>query len=396
MVQLGEKPLISASGKGTSNAKLSILSLKRPPGSLFIPLLIIGFIGGVVGGLFSIFALNDYFSLSNNRSRQIVLEESSAIIETAKKLDPSVVSITTERADADIFGRLRGIRGGAGTGLIIRGDGLILTNKHVIPEGIDKITVISNDGTSFENARVLARDPLLDLAYIKVDANNLTAVELGDSEQVVVGQRVVAIGNALGEFKNTVTSGIISGIGRPVVADDAAEGEQLQDLLQTDAAVNQGNSGGALVNIEGKVIGITTVVAGGAENIAFAIPINQAKAGITSIETSGRIAKPYLGVRYVNLNKEIAQKNNLGVEQGTYLVGDETTPAILPDSPAAKAGLKQGDIITKVDGDEINKDQTLSELIGKHKVGDSLKLTIVREAKEQAISVTLSELPNRQ
>jgi len=345
---------------------------------------------GIFGGLIGIFIVNDYFSLVGRRSRQVVLQENSAIIEVAKKLEPSVVSITTETQAVDVFGRVQQ-QNGAGTGIIIRSDGLILTNKHVIPSGSDNVVVTLNDGKQFEGAKVLARDPQLDLAYVKVDASNLEAAELGDSDKVVVGQKVIAVGNALGEFQNTVTAGIISGLGRPVAAGDASESELLQDLFQTDAAINPGNSGGPLVNIEGQVIGINTAVAE-AENIGFAIPINQAKAGIASIEGAGELSKPYLGVRYVPLNKDIAKANNLASEQGAWVRADSDAPAVLPESPAAKAGLKEGDIITKIDDKAIGEDGSLSTLIGQKKVGDKVTVTYLRDGKQQNADITLEEL----
>lgn len=356
--------------------------------------ILVSFVSGVVGGMFGIFFVNNYFSLTKNRSQRVVLEENSAIVEVAKKLEPSVVSITNETATENAFGQSE-TSSGAGTGIIIREDGLILTNKHVVPEGSSNVTVTLNDGKRFENAQVLARDPQLDLAFLKVNAKGLTAAELGDSDQVVVGQKVIAIGNALGEFENTVTAGIISGLGRPLSAGGgSSEVEQLQDLLQTDAAINPGNSGGPLVNIEGQVIGINTAIADSAENIGFAIPINQAKAGITSIEDTGKLSKPFLGVRYISLNKEIAQANKLSSDTGAWVKGDATNPGIMPGSPAAKSGLKDGDIITKVDGEEINENRSLSTLISKHKVGDEVKLTIIRNGKTIKLTTKLEQLPS--
>lgn len=371
---------MNRSARGKSKWRLSLVA-------------VVAAIAGFIGGIFGIFIVNDYFSLVSDRSRQVILEESSAIIEVAKKLEPSVVSITTENLQLDIFGRSQSAPGGAGTGIIIREDGLILTNKHVVSAGTTNVSVVLSDGSKLENAQVVARDPLLDLAYIKVNASGLKPAELGDSDQVVVGQRVIAVGNALGEFENTVTSGIISGLGRPIVAQDASEAEQLQDLLQTDAAINPGNSGGPLVDVNGRVIGVNTAIAGGAENIGFAIPINQAKSGITSVESTGKLSKPFLGVRFIPLNEEIAKANDLPVSAGAYLLGDAANPAVLPDTPAARAGLKQGDVIVRVDGEKITEDRSLTTIIGRHKPGDQVKLTVVRDGKELDLEATLSELP---
>lgn len=371
--------------------------IKKPKSThlkgLMLPVFIIALLGGLIGGALGIFFVNDYFSLSRDRSRQVVLEESSAIIEVANKLKPSVVSIVTESPELDYFGQISGTESSAGTGIIIREDGLILTNKHVIPASSSKITVVSSDGQEYE-ASVLARDPFNDIAYVKIAGNGFTPAELGDSDQVVVGQKVVAIGNALGEFDNTVTSGIISGIGRPVVAGDAtSEVERLQDLFQTDAAINPGNSGGPLVDINGMVIGMNTAIADNAENIGFAIPINQAKAGIASVEKTGKLIKPYLGVRYVSINKEYAKANDLPAEQGAYVIGSDGQPAIIAGSPAAKAGLKEKDVITRVNGQDVTKTSSLVTLVGKYQVGDEITLTVLRDGRPQEIKVKLEELP---
>lgn len=382
-----DKTSLPESAKGLKTDKSSWLP------RLMLPVFIVALLGGLIGGFLGIFFINDYFSLSKDRSRQVVLEESSAIIEVAGKLKPSVVSIVTEIPQLDHFGQVRGTQSGAGTGIIIREDGLILTNKHVIPESSSKITVVGSDGQEYEGS-VLARDPFNDIAYVKIAGNGFTPAELGDSDQVVVGQKVVAIGNALGEFDNTVTSGIISGIGRPVTAGDATgEVERLQDLFQTDAAINPGNSGGPLVDINGKVIGMNTAIADNAENIGFAIPINQAKAGIVSVENTGKLTKPYLGVRYVSITKEYAKANSLPVEQGAYVIGGDSRPAIIDGSPAAKAGLREKDIIVKVNGQDVTKTSSLVTLIGKYQVGDEIVLRILREGQPQEVKVKLEELP---
>jgi serine protease Do len=354
-------------------------------------LVAISFLSGLIGGFIGVFGVNNYLSLNRDRSRQVVLEESSAIIDVSKTLAPSVVSIVTESSGVDIFGRPNSSEA-AGSGIVIKSDGLILTNKHVVPEGSTNIKIVFNDGKEISGAQVLARDPFNDIAYLRVQATDLKPASLADSDQVVVGQRVIAIGNALGEYQNTVTSGIISGIGRPVTAQDSSsEAERLQDLLQTDAAINPGNSGGPLVNVQGQVVGINTAVAE-AENIGFAIPINQAKAGIASIEKSGELKKPYLGVRYVPLTRDIARQNDLPVNEGAYIVSESNQPAILPDSPAAKAGLQERDIITKINGESITENRSLVTLIGKYQVGDKVKLTILRNNESKEIELTLEQI----
>jgi serine protease Do len=350
-----------------------------------------GLISGLVGGfLFIRFAP----SLIPTSKQSVLLQQSSAAIDVAKKVSPSVVSITSQSTGFSFFGRSQTTQG-AGTGLIVGSDGLILTNSHVVPDGSTNLSVFTSDGKEYKNAQVIARDAQNDLAFLRINASGLKAAELGDSAQVVVGTQVIAIGNALGQYQNTVTEGIISGIGRPVAAGDqqGQDVEQLQNLFQTDAAINPGNSGGPLVDLSGKVIGINTAVAGNAQNIGFAIPINQAKAELASVKASGKISKPYLGVRYIPVTKEFASSNNLSVTKGAYISGDDQNAAVVSGSPAATAGLKQGDILIKIDNKNIDENNSLSTIIGQYKVGDTVKLTFIRDGKEQTVSVKLTEAP---
>ncbi len=354
--------------------------------------LIVGLIAGLLGGFLALLAFSNYFSVDKNRSQQVVLEESSAIIDVVNRVGPSVVNISTNGVSQTFFGFSQATQA-SGSGIILSKDGLILTNKHVVV-GANSITVTTSDNKEYKNAKVVGTDPLNDVAFIKIDASGLTPAVLGDSDQIVVGQRVVAIGNALGQFSNTVTSGIISGIGRPVVAGEGtSETERLQDLLQTDAAINPGNSGGPLVDMEGQVIGMNTAVAGNAQNIGFAIPISQVKADISSIQSSGKLQKAYLGVRYLDINSDVSRQYSLSVDQGAYLIGNSGQPAIIAGGPADKAGLKAGDVITQVNGSDINAKQSLATLIGQHQPGDVVTLTILRVGKSQQISVTLGTLP---
>jgi serine protease Do len=241
---------------------------------------------------------------------------------------------------------------------------------------------------------LIAKDPINDIAFLKVnDVSDLTPAEIGDSSKVQVGSFVVAIGNALGQFQNTVTTGVISGKSRPVTAADSAGSESLQNLFQTDAAINPGNSGGPLVNIDGQVIGINTAVAGqGSQNIGFAIPINEAIKDIESVVTNGKISRAYLGVRYVPLNAQIAKEYNLGVDYGAYIVSSQNgSSSVVAGSPADKAGLKNGDVILKIDNQKIDDKNSLTSLVGQKSPGDKVKLTIYRDGKEQSIDVILAE-----
>ena len=349
---------------------------------------------GLVGGLAGGFIIGQYLPDLNQPGKQArLLQESTAAVQVAEKVTPSVVSISTESTGISFFGR-RQTQEGAGTGIIVSRDGLILTNNHVI-QGAQNLTVFDNKGKEYKNAKVVARDAQNDIAFIKIDASGLEAATLGDSSKVKVGTKVVAIGNALGMFQNTVTEGIISGKGRPVAASNQEGGdvEQLQNLFQTDAAINPGNSGGPLVDLSGQVIGINTAVAGDAQSIGFAIPINLAKRELESVEKQGRIVRPYLGVRYIPITKEFASSNNLPVSEGAYITGDQNGLAVLDGSPAQEAGFKEGDILTKFGDQKINRENPLSTIINEHKVGDKVKVAYLRDGQEQVVEVTLKEAP---
>lgn len=339
-----------------------------------------------------------------SRATDLVLSESEIISQLAKKVGESVVSVNvlTSTSRQDIFGIDRPITlASAGTGFIIGTDGMIVTNRHVVSSDNSKISVILSDGTEFEDVEIIgltrADDPL-DVAFLKIKdtkGKNLKPVNLGKSSSVQVGDRVVAIGNALGQFQNTVTTGIISGYGRNIQAADEGGVDSLQGLFQTDAAINEGNSGGPLVNIHGQVIGVNTAKAGGADNIGFAIPIDDLKGLISGVLETGKLERPYLGVRYIDLNDGNAAELNLNVKRGAYIApSDGGPPVILPGSPAERAGLKEEDIITKVNGEAVDERSSLVSLIGRHRVGEEIELTIIRDGKEQIIKANLEALPD--
>lgn len=280
----------------------------------------------------------------------------------------------------------------SGTGFIVSSDGLVLTNKHVVADATAEFTVLMNDGRK-KPARVLARDTAQDLAVLKIEGIDLPVVRFGDSSQVKIGQAVIAIGNALGQFRNTVSVGIISGLERSIVAGGSADSgsEVLQELIQTDAAINPGNSGGPLLNIYGEIIGINTAMATGAENIGFTIPINSAKRDVASVKAHGKILYPFLGVRYTIITKEIADKEKLGRDYGAWVVKSDTEPAVVAGSPADKAGIKDGDIILAINGERIGADHTLASLIQKYQVDDDITLRIFRVGAESDVKVKLEE-----
>lgn len=282
---------------------------------------------------------------------------------------------------------------GGGSGFIISSDGLILTNKHVVADANASYTVLMNDGTKYD-AKVLARDPVQDLAVIKVTAADLPVVALGDSDSIKLGQTAIAIGNALGEFRNTVSVGVVSGLARSITASGQGIGsESLQNVIQTDAAINPGNSGGPLLNLKGEVVGINTAVASGAQGIGFAIPINQAKRDINSVKATGDIKVSYLGVRYRVVDADYAKTQKLAKDYGALVRGNDDGPGVIPDSPAAKAGIQAEDIILEVNGEKITTDNPLGLAIQKYQVGETVTLTVFRGSGTITVPVTLGERP---
>ncbi len=375
--------------------------------------LVLVLLASVSAGYFGAWVENrraqDFGIPGNTRvNQQVVLNESQLINQVAKSVSPSVVSVdvTSESAAGNgFFGFSQPAQQqSAGTGVIISSTGIVITNRHVMPKDTTAVSVTLSDGTKLDNVEVIGRtndNDSLDVAFLRIKdtkGKKLQAATLGDSSKVQVGDKVVAIGNALGEFQNTVTSGIISGFGRNIRASDRSGGasEALQNLLQTDAAINEGNSGGPLVNINGEVIAINTAVAGGqAQNVGFAIPINDVQGLIKGILQQGKLLRPYLGVRYVAVDESFASQNSLSVKQGAYVAAGGSQPSIVSGSPAEKAGLKDKDIITKVDNTDIDATHSLTTIIGTKSVGDRVTLTIVREGKTITVPVTLEAVPSQ-
>jgi serine protease Do len=370
--------------------------------------LLLGFGGGWLGAWSENHSRSAVAS-STAAKQQYVSNESELISQIAGNIGQSVVSVNVTgqqtQSVPDIFGfafpQAQQTQA-AGTGFIISSDGIIVTNRHVVPAGTTNVSVTLADGTTYNNVQVLGRTgdtSPQDIAFLKInnlDGKNLVPATLGDSSKVQVGDKVVAIGNALGQFQNTVTEGIISGYGRDVTAGDQnglQSNENLTDLFQTDAAINEGNSGGPLVNINGEVIGINTAIASNAQNIGFAQPINDVKALINGVLSSGQLQQPYLGVRYVSLTNDLAREFNLKVNRGAYVVSSDTEPAIVTGSPADKAGLKEHDIITKVNNLKIDSSTSLTSALSKFKVGDTVSLTVIRSGKTITVKATLGNAP---
>ncbi len=324
-----------------------------------------------------------------NDGNATVTAEENTIASVAEKVSPSVVSILTETRTRSYYGT--STADGAGTGVIVSKDGYIMTNNHVIQDAVS-VAVVDNNGEQFNNVTVIGRDPLNDIAFLKINADaEFKPATLGNSATIRTGQLVVAIGNALGQYSNTVTSGIISGVGRPITA--SSEGgatESLTDLIQTDASINPGNSGGALVNAAGQVIGINTAIVEDANGIGFAIPINSTKGVLAGVLETGKINRAYLGINYVTITPAVANKYKLSVKQGAY-VYTESGNAIASNGPAAQSGLKQGDIITKINNDTVGTAGGLASIAGQYKPGDTVTLTYLRDGKEATTSLTLGK-----
>jgi serine protease Do len=368
---------------------------RRTFGRLFFALLlIIILVGGIGAGV----AADRYFFHSGSKAlitNTVVTNEESDVISVVEKSSPSVVTVSaTASARPSIqFNPFGGFSQGQtspqqediGSGFIVSKDGLIVTNKHVVADTSLTYQVITADNKTYQVQKV-SRDPNNDIAVIKIDASNLTPITIGDSSNLKAGQSVIAIGTALGQFRHTVTTGVISGLGRGISAGDPYQGyvEQLDNIIQTDAAINPGNSGGPLINSSGAVIGINVAVAQGAQNIGFAIPINVVKDALNQFDkTGGFPGKAFLGVQYQMLSMQAALLNN--VPQGAYVT------SVVPGSSADKAGVTNDDIITQADGKKLNDSNTLANTISGKKVGDTIKLTIWRSGQTLNLTATLTE-----
>ena len=410
------------------------------PKKLLTLIIISGLVGGIIGSLLaahftSASFLDDVWNYLRGASSTVpsiltpaplykpAVDYENAVVQAVEIASPSVVSVVIskdlpviEQCPYNPFGDLPpefqqffGDQGsqfsqpcqkgtkyqevGGGSGFIISEDGLILTNKHVVADTKADYTVLTNDGKKY-TATVLARDPVNDLAVIKINTTGLTPAKLGDSTSLKLGQTAIAIGNALGEFRNTVSVGVISGLSRTVTASGTGFGsETIQGVIQTDAAINPGNSGGPLLNLRGEVIGINTAIASGAQNIGFALPINQAKRDIDSIKKNGSIKIPYIGVRYTIVDENLAKDQKLPVDYGALVRGSNDGPAVIKNSPAAKAGIQAEDIIIEVNGERIDNDNPLGMVVQKYSIGDTLTVKVRRGDKTLTFQVTLEERP---
>lgn len=373
--------------------------------------------GGTVGVIVSQGGLSRFLTSSSTQSsvqnvntRTVSVTEESATIDVVKKASPAVVSVVAKKDYSKIFGnesqnddffgfpfmRQQAPQGiqeiGAGSGFIISSDGIIMTNKHVATiAGADQFTVVTNDGKNYD-AKVLATDPSTDIAFMKIEAKDLPTIELGNSDSVQIGDTVIAIGNALGEYRNTVTKGIVSGLARTITAGDGTgNSETLHNVIQTDAAINQGNSGGPLLNVAGQAIGINTAIDSQGQLVGFALPINIAKNDLESVKKNGTIERPYLGVRYKLVDPTVKVNNKLTVDYGALVVAGNSqgATAVVKDGPADKAGIKENDVILEIDGTKVDQENDLSQLLLDKQVGQTVTLKVLSDGNEKTVQVTL-------
>jgi serine protease Do len=286
---------------------------------------------------------------------------------------------------------------GGGSGFIVSEDGYVVTNAHVVSQEDATYTILMNDDREF-NAKVIAKDTALDIAVLKVDATGLPYLTFGDSDNLKLGQSVIAIGNALAEFRNTVSTGVVSGLSRSIVAGGGGHSELLDNVIQTDAAINPGNSGGPLLNLDGEVIGVNVAVARGSENIGFSLPSNLVQKTVDSIREHGRVIRPYIGIRYRMINSSLAEANNLDVDYGAIIIRGENPDelAVLPGSPADKADIEENTIILEIDGEKIKDTYSPSVAIRGKSIGEAIELKILMDGNEKTIEVTLDEMPSSQ
>lgn len=358
-------------------------------------------------------------ALGAAESGTVRTEDSSEakVIQAVKKANPAVVAITVSKNVPvyeryytnpfnDFFGnffwmpqiRQNGTQlqeVGGGSGFLVSPDGYIVTNRHVVSDENAQYTVFTNDGDTYD-AQVVARDSVLDIAVLKIEGEHFEHLQFGDSSALEVGQSVIAIGNALAEFRNTVSVGVVSGLSRSIVASDQrGELESLEELIQTDAAINSGNSGGPLLNLSGEVIGVNVAIVSGAQNVGFALSANSVKNIVASVQETGEITRPYLGVRYIPITEALKERNDLPVDHGVLVQRGTSAEelAVIPDSPADKAGILENDIILGVDGTPIDAEHSLSSLIARKKIGDTIRLVVLSKGTQKEVFATIEAMP---
>lgn len=349
------------------------------------------------------YCYNKRMSIDNEQIKQVVKKVTPAVISIVITKDlPKIEGFYKMPVNGKQYmvpkfkkGEKEAVKIGGGSGFFVSANGVVLTNSHVVQDPKAKYTAFLDHETETKRElAVIARDPIHDIAICKIEGNDFPYLELGGSGELELGEYVVAVGNALGEFSNTVSLGIISGLSRFITAQhgDQKHTERLRGLIQTDAAINPGNSGGPLVNLEGKVIGLNTAVVFGAQNIGFSIPIDQAKKDLEEVSQYGHVRIPFLGVRYLILDEKMQKENKLPVDYGALIMRETLgETAVVPKSSAAKAGLQEFDIILEMDGKKITPELTIQDIMQEHKIGDKVKIKILREKKEYEIDLELEE-----
>jgi S1-C subfamily serine protease len=410
-------------------------SAQSAPSAKFVAtVVLLSLLAGGIGGAGGVFLLSGHWPLdfSAFSGKGSIGEEDSAnigptvqgdidaqVVAVVKKVSPAVFSIVGTKdlpkvdefffspfGDGDDFfsspfrfrvpsaGETERQEVSAGTGFFISEEGLALSNKHVVGDESAEYTAVLNDGRRLK-VTVLARDPFNDVAVLKVEGGqDFPFVTLGDSETVEIGSSVIAIGNTLGQFRNTVTTGVVSGIGRTITAGGGLiRAETLKNVIQTDAAINPGNSGGPLLNLAGAAIGMNTAISSSGQLVGFSIPINDVKEVVSDVQKFGKILRPFLGIRYTIINGRFAEANDLSVDYGALLVRGSGTGevAVVPGSPAAEAGLKEGDIVLEINGEKVTEDNAVVDILRKKKPGDIVTLKVLSNARTRDIRVTLGE-----
>jgi serine protease Do len=379
---------------------------------------VIGAISGLVSSFFMIGALGvtGVGSLGDDVSDEVMdsrivelIEEESTTIAVVERVTPAVVSIVVKKPRSTVdsgyylnsFFQIEALNEvdpdelveiSSGTGFFVSTDGYLLTNRHVVDEPDATFYVVTNDGDEL-HAELVDIDPFQDIAVLRVDGGDFPSVTLGDSDALRIGQTVIAIGNTLSEFRNTVTKGVVSGINRRVTAGNSYNAEVIDEAIQTDAAINPGNSGGPLINLLGEVIGINTAVSFEGEAVAFAIPINEAKRVVEDVKTFGRIVRPWLGVRYVLVTAEEEEDGSRAYEVGALIVSGEQPGevGVIEGSPAYLAGLLEEDVILSVNEEYLSEDAALAELVSAYHPGDEVVIGVLRDGVTFTFNVTLAE-----
>lgn len=339
----------------------------------------------------------------------------SQIVQIAKKVCPAVISVIVSKdlPKAENFysfgfggkeyvmpkfekgekNKMQKMQIGGGSGFLISKDGYVFTSNHVVSDTTADYTVVVDPKHKYP-AKVLSRNPINDTAVLKIEGNDFPFLKMINSDNIELGQEVLAVGNALGEFTDTLSTGIVSGLSRFITAFGGADHQMqnLRGLIQTDAAINPGNSGGPLVNMRGEVIGINTAMIMGAQNIGFAIPINYAKKDWEEVKKFGKIIMPFLGIKYVLISKQMAEANKLPVEYGALVVREALGESpVIEGSAADKAGIKEWDIILECNGEKITAENTLAHILQKCKIGQETTFKVLRDKEEIMLKAEMQE-----